>query len=68
MALYFRCSLWEAVDKMRLKKGQNSKAELFYLSVIKKKTAKEKLKMLDEFFKFAKSINPEFFKCPQKGA
>ena len=65
MALYFRYSLWEARDRMRSKNIPINRAEAFYVSVIKKKTAREKLKMLDGLFRCAKAINPRFFKCPK---
>ncbi|MCX6809976.1 MAG: hypothetical protein NTZ65_04515 [Candidatus Berkelbacteria bacterium] len=45
------------------KKSATSKADKFYMSVIKGKTATEKLEMLNGFFAYAKKVNPKFFKC-----
>lgn len=39
-----------------------SSAEKIYLSVLKRKSAKEKIKLADGLFEFAKRVNPEYFR------
>lgn len=51
---------------MKMKKIKKFSAEEIYEAIILKKTPKEKLKIVNGLFDYAKKVNPEAFKWPKK--